>query len=76
MIKEVEDKILEAIRELERWESRKEKVKSRLEREDADISELERINEQISHYKGLLKDMKSELSSTDVTRTIIRSGNQ
>jgi len=76
MIKEVEDKILEAIRELERWESRKEKVKSRLEREDADISELERINEQISHYKGLLKDMKSELSSTDVTRTIMRSGNQ
>ena len=76
MIKEVEDKILEAIRELERWESRKEKVKVRLEREDADISELERINEQISHYKGLLKDMKSELSSTDVTRTIMRSGNQ
>tara|TARA_B100001029_G_scaffold149519_1_gene131248 strand:+ start:7791 stop:8021 length:231 start_codon:yes stop_codon:yes gene_type:complete len=76
MIKEVEEKILEAIRELERWESRKEKVKARLERQDADISELERINEQINHYKSLLKDMKTEMSSTDVTRTIMRSGNQ
>ena len=57
MIKEVEDKILEAIRELERWEARKVKVKVRLERQDADISELERIDEQISHYKSLLKDL-------------------
>ena len=52
------------------------KVKERLERNDADISELERINEQITHYEGLLQDMKKKISSTDVSRTIFRSGNQ
>ena len=53
------------------------KVKSLIDLvSESDISELERINEQISHYKSLLKDMKSEMSSTDVTRTIMRSGNQ
>ncbi len=75
-MKDVEDKILEALRELERWEARKLKVKERLEREEADPSEIERINEQIKHYQNLLKDMKAKMSSTDVTRTIIRSGNQ
>ena len=75
-MQEVEDKILEALRELERWESRREKVKSRLENDSADPSEIERIEEQISHYKGLLQDMKKKMSSTDVSRTIARSGNQ
>ena len=75
-MKEVEDKILEALKELERWEARKEKVEVRLARQDADISEIERINEQITHYRNLLRDMKSTLSSTDVTRTIVRTGNQ
>ena len=75
-MKAVEDKILEALKELERWEARKEKVKARLARQDADISEIERINEQITHYRNLLRDMKSKLSSTDVTRTIVRTGNQ
>ena len=75
-MKDVEDKILEALKELERWEGRKEKVKARLARQDADISEIERINEQITHYRNLLRDMKSKLSSTDVTRTIVRTGNQ
>ena len=59
MMKDVEDKILEALRELERWEARKMKVKERLEREEADPSEIERINEQIKHYQNLLKDMKA-----------------
>ena len=75
-MKAVEDKILEALKELERWEARKEKVKMRLASQDADISEIERINEQITHYRNLLRDMKSKLSSTDVTRTIVRTGNQ
>tara|TARA_B100000029_G_scaffold455846_1_gene483411 strand:- start:368 stop:595 length:228 start_codon:yes stop_codon:yes gene_type:complete len=75
-MEEIEDKILEAIKELERWENRKVKVKERLERDDADISELERIKEQISHYEGLLHDMKKKMSSTDVSRTLVRSGNQ
>ena len=75
-MQEVEDKILEALRELERWESRREKVKSRLENDSADPSEIERIEEQISHYRSLLQDMKKKLSSTDVSRTIARSGNQ
>ena len=72
----IEEKILEALKELERWENRKIKVKERLERDDADVSELERINEQISHYKGLLQDMKKKISSTDVSRTLFRSSNQ
>jgi len=73
---DIEDRILEALKELERWQNRKVKVKERLEREDADISELDRINEQITHYEGLLQDMKKKISSTDVSRTIFRSGNQ
>jgi hypothetical protein len=75
-MEDIEDKILEALKELERWQNRKIKVKERLERNDADISDLERINEQITHYQGLLQDMKKKISSTDVSRTIIRSGNQ
>ena len=73
---DIEDRILEALKELERWQNRKVKVKERLERNDADISELDRINEQITHYEGLLQDMKKKISSTDVSRTIFRSGNQ
>jgi hypothetical protein len=75
-MEDIEDKILEALKELERWQNRKIKVKERLERNDADISELEQINEQITYYEGLLQDMKKKMSSTDVSRTIIRSGNQ
>ena len=72
----IEDKILEALKELERWQNREIKVKKRLERNDADISELDRIKEQITHYEGLLQDMKKKMSSTDVSRTIFRSSNQ
>ena len=63
-MEDIEDKILEALKELERWQNRKIKVKERLERNDADISELSRINEQITHYEGLLQDMKKKISST------------
>ena len=72
----IEEKILEAVKELERWQNRKIKVQERLEKDDADISELDRINEQISHYEGLLHDMKKKISSTDVSRTLFRSSNQ
>ena len=75
-MEDIEDKILVALKELERWQNRKIKVKERLERDDADISELDRIDEQITHYEGLLQDMKKKMSSTDVSRTIFRSGNQ
>ena len=75
-MREVEDKIMEAIRELERWEGRREKVKIRLENDAADKSELERIDEQVTHYQKLLQDMKKKLSSSDVSRTIARTGNQ
>ena len=73
---DIEDKILEALKELERWQNREIKVRKRLERNDADISELDRIKEQITHYEGLLQDMKKKMSSTDVSRTIFRSSNQ
>ena len=69
---EVEDKIMEALREL----NRREKVRIRLENDAADESELDRIEEQIIHYQKLLQDMKKKLSSADVSRTIARSGNQ
>ena len=72
----IEEKILEAVKELERWQNRKVKVQERLEKDDADASELDRINEQISHYESLLQDMKKKISSTDVSRTLFRSGNQ
>ena len=72
----IEEKILEAVKELERWQNRKIKVKERLENDDADESEIERINEQIAHYEGLLQDMKKKISSTDVSRTLFRSSNQ
>ena len=66
----IEEKILEAVKELERWQNRKVKVQERLEKDDADVSELDRINEQISHYESLLQDMKKKISSTDVSRTL------
>ena len=72
----IEEKILEAVKELERWQNRKLKVQERLEKDDADISELDRIDEQISHYESLLQDMKKKILSTDVSRTLFRSGNQ
>ena len=74
-MKSVEKKIVEVLDELEKWENRKEKVKDRYDRGDADKSELERINEQVKHYKNLLSDMKKKMNSTDISRTIARSGN-
>ena len=74
-MKSVEDKIIEVLNELEKWENLREKVKVRYDRGDADKSEIERINEQISHYKNLLSDMKKKMNSTDISRTIARSGN-
>ena len=72
-MEEIEDKILEALKELERWENRKVKVEERLEKDEADVSEMERINEQINHYQNLLQDMKRKMSSTDVARTQLLS---
>ena len=74
-MKSVEEKIIEVLNELEKWESRREKVRERYERGDADKTETERINEQISHYKNLLSDMKKKMNNTDISRTIARSGN-
>ena len=74
-MKSVEDKIIEVLNELEKWKSRREKVRERYERGDADKTEMERINEQISHYKNLLSDMKKKMNSTDISRTIARGSN-
>ena len=73
---DIEDKILEALKELERWENRREKVKLRIKNNEGDTSELERIEEQINYYQKLLSEMKKKISSTDLSRTIARSGNQ
>ena len=74
-MKSVEDKIIEVLNELEKWEKRRKKVNERYDRGDADKTEIERINEQISHYKNLLSDMKKKMNATDISRTIARSGN-
>jgi len=74
-MKSVEEKIIEVLDELEKWESRKVKVKERYARGDADKTEIERINEQVTHYKNLLSDMKKKMNSTDISRTIARTGN-
>ena len=74
-MKSVEKKIIEVLDELEKWENRKEKVKDRYDKGDADKTELERINEQVTHYKNLLSDMKKKMNNTDISRTIARSGN-
>ena len=74
-MKSIEKKIVEVLDELEKWESRKEKVKNRYDKGDADKTELQRINEQVTHYKSLLSDMKKKMNSTDISRTIARSGN-
>ena len=74
-MKSVEKKIIEVLDELDKWENRREKVKERYHRGDADKTELERINEQVKHYKNLLSDMKKKMNSTDISRTIARSGN-
>ena len=74
-MKSLEEKIIEVLDELEKWESRKVKVKERYARGDADKTEIERINEQVTHYKNLLSDMKKKMNSTDISRTIARTGN-
>ena len=74
-MKSVEEKIIEVLDELEKWERRKEKVKERYARGNADKTEIERINEQVTHYKNLLCDMKKKMNSTDISRTIARYGN-
>ena len=74
-MKTIEDKIIEVLNELEKWENRREKIKVRYDRGDADKSEIERIDEQITHYKNLLSDMKKKINSTDISRTIARSSN-
>ena len=37
----IEEKILEAVKELERWQNRKIKVQERLEKDDADVSDTQ-----------------------------------
>ena len=71
-----EERILQAIAELEKWEARRERVSARIEQGDGDASELDRIEEQVTHYERLLADMKREsLGSSDISRTIARTGN-
>ena len=71
-----EVRILQAVAELEKWESRRERVRQRIEEGEGDASEMERVEEQITHYERLLADMKREsLGGSDISRTIARTGN-
>ena len=62
-----EKAILLAISELESWESRETKLKDKMKlmsREERKLSsrELERIKEQVYHYRKLIKEMKREVA--------------
>ena len=71
-----EARILQAVAELEKWESRRKRVRQRIEQGEGDASEMERVEEQITHYERLLADMKREsLGGSDISRTIARTGN-
>ena len=71
-----EARILQAVAELEKWESRRERVRQRIEQGEGDASEMERVEAQITHYERLLADMKREsLGGSDISRTIARTGN-
>ena len=67
---------LQAVAELEKWESRRERVRQRIEQGEGDASEMERVEEQITPYERLLADMKREsLGGSYISRTIARTGN-
>jgi hypothetical protein len=75
------EKILIAIRELEAWEERKQKVRFELKNSNgADRTELnpklEKINQQIQYYDLLVKDMKKEVKPSnlpDILNTLVSS---
>ena len=60
------EEILLAIKELENWRDRKEKILNELatlsdDEKTEKKKELEKINEQIAYYESLIKDMKKEV---------------
>ncbi len=60
------EEILLAIKELESWKSRKEKISNEIKTLSGDEKtekkrELEKINKQVSYYESLIKDMKKEV---------------
>ncbi len=60
------EEILLAIKELELWRDRKEKILNELSGLSGDEKtekkkELEKINKQVSYYESLIKDMKKEV---------------
>ncbi|PJB20877.1 MAG: hypothetical protein CO114_08350 [Euryarchaeota archaeon CG_4_9_14_3_um_filter_38_12] len=60
------EEILLAIKELENWRNRKEKISNELmtlsgDEKNEKKKELEKINEQIAYYESLIKDMKKEV---------------
>ena len=73
------EKILMAIRELEAWEERKQKLRIELKNSNgADRTDLNpklvKINQQIQYYDLLVKDMKKEVKPSnlpDILQTLI-----
>ena len=57
-MKSVEDKIIEVLNELEKWKSRREKVRERYERGNADKTEMERRTNEIVRYRLLSAGLK------------------
>ena len=60
------EEILLAIKELESWRERKEKILNELttlsdDEKTEKKKELEKTNEQIAYYESLIKDMKKEV---------------
>ena len=69
---DAEARIVAAITELERWEARREKARERRRRGEGTRDELRRIDEQIAHYRALLRDMKQDLHPGRLARTLAR----
>jgi len=65
------EEILLAIKELENWRNRKEKISNELmtlsgDEKNEKKKELEKINEQIAYYESLIKDMKKEVKTPKI----------
>mgnify|MGYP001105685385 CR=1 FL=1 len=56
----LEDDVLEAVAELRKWTRRRSEL----------IAELKRVNEQVSYYEGLVRDMKDKLSPSTLSRLL------
>ena len=69
------EEILLAIKELESWRERKEKILNELttlsdDEKTEKKKELEKTNEQIAYYESLIRDMKKEVKPPKIAHLL------